>query len=265
MEKTFSPLKHNVSAFSLMASFCWCSISAFGQLPPANISGFWQPTGFVATVQIAQTGDQLSGQFVFGGTSTPVPLSSDQSVRSSGRPCTCRCNRTGRELPFSGGVGPDSFMSGEYQNGSSIVSHNWIGRRLGAFGPPTISGITNAASGLAGSLAPGEIISIYANAAITPIGPSTGVSLQTEQTGRISTALGGVQVHFLPIDVFAPLTYASAGQINAVVPYEMAGLVNANVEVQYGQTSNAFVVQVAATSPKAFSRRMARVLDREQF
>jgi uncharacterized protein (TIGR03437 family) len=58
----------------------------------------------------------------------------------------------------------------------------------------------------------------------------------------------------MPIDAYAPVTYASGGQINAVVPYEVAGLANATVQVQYlGQTSNAFAVQVAATAPSIFT------------
>jgi hypothetical protein len=150
---------------------------------------------------------------------------------------------------YTGNVLSATSMSG--QTGTGV---NWVASRLPGFGPPTITGVTNAASGLAGSIAPGEIISIYAIGAINPIGPSTGVSLQLDQSGKVATTLGGVRVHFLPIDAYAPVTYASAGQINAVVPYEVAGLTNATIQVQYlGQTSNSFAVQVAATAPSIFT------------
>src|ERR1051326_5007527 len=111
---------------------------------------------------------------------------------------------------------------------------------------PTITGVRNAASGAAGPIAPGEIISIYANAATNPIGPTNGVGLQLDQNGRVATTLGGVQVVFLPVGIYAPLTYVSAGQINAVVPYEVAGVPNPQVEVLYlKQQSYAFALQVA--------------------
>jgi len=245
-----------VTTLSLMfASTCLCSISAFGQQPTVDISGFWQFTGLagpLASVQITQNEGKLAGQFVFSGTSTPVPFSGSISTLF-GEAVNMDVQQDGEEVSFSGNIGSSSFMSGQYTIGSSRSGQNWIGTRLGAFGPPIITGITNAASASAGPIAPGEIISIYANATINPIGPSTGVGLEVDQAGEVSTTLGGVQVHFLPIDVYAPLTYVGAGQINAVVPYEVAGLVDGSVQVQYGEASNAFPVQVAATAPSIFT------------
>lgn len=256
MGKRSGPIGCTVTVLSLtFMSACMCSISAFGQQPTVNISGFWQFTGLVgplATVQISQDGSQLTGQFVFSGTSTPVPLSGSISTLF-GDSVNIYARQSGLEVSFAGGIETDSFMSGQYVYGSSISGQNWIGARLGAVGPPIITGVANGASASAGSIAPGEIISIYGNAAINPIGPSTGMGLQVDQAGRVSTTLGGTQVHFLPIDVYAPLTYAGAGQINAVVPYEVAGLATATVEVQFGEASNAFPVQVAATAPGIFT------------
>jgi len=119
---------------------------------------------------------------------------------------------------------------------------------------PTITGITNAASGAVGSVSPGEIISIWANPS-NPIGPPTQAQLQLDSTGKVATTLGGVQVKFLPIGVFAPLTFVSAGQINAIVPYQAAGIAtNLSVEVLYlGQTSNAWPVTLAGTAPGIFT------------
>jgi len=122
---------------------------------------------------------------------------------------------------------------------------------------PTITGITNAASGAVGPLAPGEIISIYANTA-NPIGPTTLVQLNSttcpSPCTQVPTTMGGVTVNFLPIGVAAPLIFVSAGQINALVPYEAAGLASLSVEVKYlGQTSNAFQVTLAGTAPGVFT------------
>jgi uncharacterized protein (TIGR03437 family) len=118
---------------------------------------------------------------------------------------------------------------------------------------PTITGIANAASGSSIAFSPGEIISIYANAA-NPIGPPTSSFTTLDSTGKVATTLGGVQVIFLPIGVPAPLTFVSAGQINCVVPYQTAGIANLSVEIKYlGQTSNAFPITLAATAPGIFS------------
>jgi uncharacterized protein (TIGR03437 family) len=124
---------------------------------------------------------------------------------------------------------------------------------------PVITGITNAASGATGSIAVGEIISIFGTPA-NPIGPATSVQLNsTTCPGNctlVPTTLGnsGVQVKFVPGEVSAPLLFVNEGQINAVVPYGVAGIAGLSVEVLYlGQTSNAFPVALAPTAPGLFT------------
>jgi uncharacterized protein (TIGR03437 family) len=71
-------------------------------------------------------------------------------------------------------------------------------------------------------------------------------------TGKVSTSIGGVQVLFNGIP--GPMAYASSTQVNAVVPYEVAGLIGVNVLIRFsGQTSNAIPVPVAATVPGIFT------------
>jgi len=122
---------------------------------------------------------------------------------------------------------------------------------------PTITGITNAASGAVGPLAPGEIISLYANPA-NAIGPANLVQLDSttcpSPCTQVPTNMGGVQVVFLPIGVPAPLIFVSAGQINAIVPYQAAGIANLSVEVRYsGLTSNAWPITTARVAPGVFT------------
>jgi uncharacterized protein (TIGR03437 family) len=159
-------------------------------------------------------------------------------------------------------VGGNSYSSGIIaQDGMSVYHQNadgaiiWEATRLSGVGAPKITSVTNAASGTLGSIAPGEVISIYAAyAGIYPIGPATGVNLQLDQNGKVATSLGGVQVVFLPTGVTAPLIYVSAGQINAVVPYEIAGLSGVTLQTQYqNQASNTIPLQVRATAPAIFT------------
>src|ERR1017187_2513207 len=119
---------------------------------------------------------------------------------------------------------------------------------------PAITKVTSAASYATGAVSPGELISIFANAS-NPIGPIPAVQLSSANCPspctNVPTTMGGVQVEFLPSGVYAPLTYVSATQINAVVPYEVqtAGP-NLSVEVKYlGQVSSASVLQTVATAP----------------
>jgi len=123
---------------------------------------------------------------------------------------------------------------------------------------PTITGVTNAASGATGGVSPGEIITLYANLS-NPIGPATLVSLNSttcpSPCTQLPTTMGGVQVVFLPSGVSAPLIYVSATQVSAIVPYEVAGVANLQVEVKFlGQSSNAFVLQTASAAPGIFTQ-----------
>ncbi len=118
---------------------------------------------------------------------------------------------------------------------------------------PTITKVTNAASYAVGSIAPGEIITLFASDPTHPIGPATAVSLITlDSSGKLSTTMGGVQVL---INGFAcPMIYVSASQVSAVVPYELKLFTTATVLVKFlGQTSNGVAVNVATTAPGMFT------------
>lgn len=147
----------------------------------------------------------------------------------------------------------ETTIQGTYGASPSQTVGTWSATRLAGLGP-AIAGVINAASGVAGPIAPGEIISIFANPDTNPIGPTNALGLQLDNSGKVATTLGGVQVHFLPVDAYAPLTFVGAGQINAVVPYDVAGLSSVNVQVQYsGQASDAVDLQVAPTAPGIFT------------
>ncbi len=111
----------------------------------------------------------------------------------------------------------------------------------------TPGSITNAASYEAGPIAPGELITIFAN---NP-GPASGVSAQIVN-GELPTTLGGVQV--LIDGKAAPLLYVSGTQISAAVPAEVAGKVTAEVKVNHnGSTVGVTTVPVASAWPALFT------------
>lgn len=118
-------------------------------------------------------------------------------------------------------------------------------------GTPVIWSVTSAASFQLGAVSPGEIISIFGNG-IGPATPATGTSYTFTPGGTVATTLAGVTVTFNKVP--APLLFVSPSQINAIVPYEVAGQTSVPVVVEIGgATSVTFTVSVTATAPALFS------------
>ncbi|MGD0302150.1 MAG: hypothetical protein ABSE86_34145 [Bryobacteraceae bacterium] len=116
------------------------------------------------------------------------------------------------------------------------------------FPTPNIGAVANAASSQGGPVSPGEIISIFGS----NIGPATPVSLQLDQSGKVATTLGGVEV--LMNGVACPLTYVSAGQINAVVPFEITGVANLTLLATFSGKASSYVsLTTAASAPALFT------------
>jgi len=116
--------------------------------------------------------------------------------------------------------------------------------------PPSIMNVVNAASYIGGSVSPGEIVTAFG----TAIGPATPAYATIDPpTGKLATAIGGVQVLFNGIP--APMIYAGGTQVSAVVPYEIAPAPNPSVSIQYaGQTSNVFQLTSTVTAPGLFTQ-----------
>jgi trimeric autotransporter adhesin len=112
--------------------------------------------------------------------------------------------------------------------------------------PPLVRAAVNSAS-FQPVVSPGGMISISG----TSLGPPV-LSSEYDVGGLYPTAFGSTRV--IMNGIAAPLLYVSPGQINAVVPYGLAGQKTAEVVVShYGQNSAAFSVPVADTSPAIFT------------
>ncbi len=113
---------------------------------------------------------------------------------------------------------------------------------------PVISAaaIANAASFLAGPVAPGELITIYG----AGMGSPTLTTLALDANGKVATTLAGTTVRF--DNRPAPLIYVSATQLSAIVPYGVSG--SARLQVTYNEvTSNTVTVAVSAAAPALFT------------
>ena len=111
---------------------------------------------------------------------------------------------------------------------------------------PSIGSVRNAASFAAAAISPGELVSIFGQ----NMGPTPGMGGQVV-AGELSTGVGSVEVLF--DNVPAPLAYVSAGQVNAVVPYEVTGKQTSLVLSFQGVPSAPLVLNTAQASPGLFA------------
>ena len=110
-----------------------------------------------------------------------------------------------------------------------------------------VAAVVNAASESANPVSPGQIVVIYGGG----LGPPQAITNQPVN-GVFGTNAGGTSVYFNAIP--APILYASATQISAIVPYGITGMTTAQLTVVYqGQVLPAFAVPVAATAPSLFT------------
>lgn len=110
-----------------------------------------------------------------------------------------------------------------------------------------LSAVTNAASFAEGGVAPGQIVSLFGS----QIGPVQGIQPGLDASGRLPSYVGNTIVLFggLP----APLFFVRGDQINAQVPYGVAGSGTVDVQViSNGVATNVQQVRVQAASPGLF-------------
>ena len=113
---------------------------------------------------------------------------------------------------------------------------------------PLLGTVVNAASGISGSIAPGEIVTVHG----LGLGPTTPASLTIDAQGQLATKLS--ETSLLIGGIPAPLLYVSQSQINAIVPYEIAGRQLVTVQALGGGASSpVWGVPVAATVPGIFT------------
>jgi uncharacterized protein (TIGR03437 family) len=112
---------------------------------------------------------------------------------------------------------------------------------------PVISAIENAASYAQKAISPGEVITIFGSG----LGSSIPAQMQADSSGFVETALSDTRVLF--DGLAGPVLYASAAQVNAIVPFALSGQ-STQVQVQYQQQlSDPVSMAVVPTSPGLFS------------
>lgn len=111
---------------------------------------------------------------------------------------------------------------------------------------PAIFGVSGVASWsqVTGKIAPGQLVSVYGR----DIGPPEPARMELDADGRVDTDLGGCRLFFQ--GQAAPLLYAQRDQINAVVPFGVAGMPEVNVELMHaGEVAASQKLQVVDAHP----------------
>jgi uncharacterized protein (TIGR03437 family) len=116
-----------------------------------------------------------------------------------------------------------------------------------AGGGTAVSAVTSGASLLNGPVAPGEVVVIWGSG----LGPAQLAQYQADSNGLVPTSVGGTSVYVN--GVLAPMLYASANQVAAVVPFGVSGSL-AQLYVQYQNVTSApFNLSVASQIPAIFT------------
>lgn len=117
-----------------------------------------------------------------------------------------------------------------------------------AMAAPVPTVITNAATFGPTAVAPGLIVSIFG----TGIGPLTPATLRVNAAGTVETTLADTRVLFDGIP--APLISVSSMQVNAIVPYEIAGRSTTRLQLEFqGIRSNPLDLRVVDTALGMFT------------
>lgn len=112
---------------------------------------------------------------------------------------------------------------------------------------PAIAAVTNAASYAQPAVSPGELVTIFGQ----NMADVNALGTQLDASGNVTTLLGNTMVLFDGVP--APIIYASANQLSAVVPFGVTGATTqAQVEYQ-GQMSNTLALPVAPATPGIFT------------
>lgn len=128
-----------------------------------------------------------------------------------------------------------------------IVTLSTTGDSFG-FGALRTEQIANSAGGPASPVAPGALVTIYAE----QLGPIVGIAARFGADGKLPVNLGGTEVWFDGVP--APILYADAFQINVQAPYNLQSGRTTSMQAFFHRIpSNRLAVEVVEAAPEIFS------------
>jgi len=128
-----------------------------------------------------------------------------------------------------------------------IMVYGLFNSPVEAPGQPSIDSVMDAAAYSPVAVSPGEVVAIFGS----NLGPTSPAGMQLDPSGNVATSLSNTEVLFDGTP--APMVWASATQVNAVVPFGVQAPAT-QVQVQYqNQVSGTFSMPVAPAAPGIFS------------
>jgi len=116
--------------------------------------------------------------------------------------------------------------------------------------PPEECEVLHAASFRPGPVAPGQLVSVFAEG----VGPAQSISAQFSSSGLVANSLAGTEVRVNGVP--APLLFAGGEQLNVQIPYAVAGSETAELEVWVeGRLHSRAALEVWPAAPGLFSER----------
>jgi uncharacterized protein (TIGR03437 family) len=116
---------------------------------------------------------------------------------------------------------------------------------------PVIAGPPVSAASFTAAVSPGSLISMFG----LSLGPDGGVGFTPTPTGTVDTTLGGTRVLVGDNLAAIPLLYVRADQINAMLPYSLAGKSSVPVVVERaGVRSASVTAKLSEFAPALFTR-----------
>ncbi|MCC6585801.1 MAG: hypothetical protein IT168_03705 [Bryobacterales bacterium] len=274
-----------------VASGSWISVSPTTGQTPSNVTVNINPAGlapgsYQGSVVFLSEGSKIAGALVsvkltVTGTATvsatPTSLRFDAASSSAKPPSQTVSVTSNFNIPIAVAVTGGGWLEAAPVNGTTpvtvTVSVNPAGLAIGSYsgtvtltapgstlapltipvalniaaGQPTIRELSNG-NGLARDFAPGSMLTIYGGT----LGPNEPQVARLTSGNPVPTNLGGTRV--LINNTAVPLLYVQATQINAIVPYALAGQRVADLQVEVnGILSDRTPIELSDTAPVLFT------------
>ncbi len=204
--------------------------------------------GFV--VQLTPAGNAMKYGTYLGGNGDD--LIAGMAIDTSGNVYVSGSTMSGN-FPVTKGAFQSAFSPIKGTALGRVHGHSFAARyagfSTGSAAAIALAALANAASFAPGAVSPGMVFAAFGSG----IGPQNPAGATFGSSGQLlDTNSGGARVLFN--NTLAPITYASATQVNGIVPYEVAGQSTVQVVAQYGgQSSAPITVNVNPSAPGLFS------------
>jgi uncharacterized protein (TIGR03437 family) len=107
----------------------------------------------------------------------------------------------------------------------------------------SVASVVNLSSFAGGGVSPGEMVTVFGSG----IGPLAYYASQLDSSNHVAVTLGGANIYFDGIS--APLIYASATEVGAIVPFGISGTTTQVQALYQGQASASISVPVIPATP----------------